>query len=56
MFYTADRQTWTIIDEVDTIDEGLELIRQYEIMDKEDDIYEPDFYDLIDEDDTSVIY
>lgn len=48
-FYTADRETGTFIDEVKTIEEGLELIKQYEEDDKEEGAYQEDFYDIVDE-------
>jgi hypothetical protein len=47
--YVADRQTGTFIDEIATIDEGLELIRQYEKADKAEGTYEEDFYEIVDE-------
>ncbi len=47
--YVADRQTGTLIDEITTIDEGLELIRQYEKVDKAEGAYEEDFYEIVDE-------
>ena len=47
--YTADRETGTCIEEVKTIQEGYDLIAEYEKSDKEDGIYKPDFYDIVDE-------
>ena len=47
--YTADRATGTFIEEVSTIKEGLELIADYEIQDKINDVFEADFYDVVDE-------
>ena len=49
MMYTADRETGTFIDPVETIEEGLAMIDKYEEQDKEDGNYEPDFYDVVDE-------
>lgn len=54
-FYTADRQTWTIIDEFDSIEEAREAILSYEEDDRNNDWYEDDFYDIIDETNRSVM-
>jgi hypothetical protein len=47
--YVSDRETGTFIEEVNTIEEGLELIKEYEDADKADGIYEDNFYDIVDE-------
>mgnify|MGYP006872994381 CR=1 FL=1 len=53
--YTADRETGTFIQEINSIEEGLELIREYEEGDKEDG-YEPNnFYDIVNEYHESVL-
>ncbi len=49
-YYTADRETGTIIDEFKTIALALEAIDDYEEQDREDGTYEPNFYDIVDED------
>jgi len=54
MLYTADKETGTFIEKVDTIDQGLELIRGYEEEDKNDGTYTPDFYDIVNERHVSV--
>ena len=56
MMYTADKETGTFIDTVKSLDEGLILIAEYEREDKEDGIYTPDFYDVVDEEHGSVLY
>lgn len=47
--YTADRETGTFIDEFASIEDARAAIQQYEESDKNDGIYEPDFYDIVDE-------
>ena len=55
MLYTADKETGTLIERVETIDQGMELIREYEEEDKKDGTYTPDFYDIVNEDRLSVL-
>jgi hypothetical protein len=55
MLYTADKETGTFIEKVGTIDQGLELIREYEEEDKNDGTYTPDFYDIVNERHISVL-
>ena len=52
--YVANRQAGDFIEEVKTVQEGLDLIWRYEAADKEDGTYEEDFYDLVDEDHCAV--
>ena len=47
--YTADRETGTFIDKVNSIEEGIEKIKEYEENDKQEGIFEEDFYDIVDE-------
>lgn len=47
--FTADRETGTFIDEFASIEEARVAIQQYEESDKADGIYEPNFYDIVDE-------
>ena len=47
--YTADRETGTFIEECNSIEEAKELIAQYEEQDKINDVYEEDFYAIVDE-------
>lgn len=54
--YVSDRETGTFIEEVESIDEGLKLIDQYEAIDQEEGNYSPNFYDIVDEEHSSVIY
>lgn len=51
--YVADKETGTFIDEVESIDEGLKLIDQYEAIDQEEGNYSPNFYDVVDEEHVS---
>ena len=55
MFYVTDKETGTIIENVATIEEGKQLIHKFEESDKVEGIYEPDFYDVVDDDLCSVI-
>lgn len=48
-YYTADRETGTFIDEFDTYAEAEKAIEQYEKDDKKNGVFEPDFYDIVDE-------
>lgn len=50
ILYTADREAGNRIEEVITIDEGKERIREYEEHDKRNGEYTPDFYDIINSD------
>lgn len=54
--YVSDRETGTIIEEVNSIFEGEKLIDIYEEQDKIDGNYEKDFYDIINENKKSLIY
>lgn len=47
--YVANRETGYFIDEVESVEEGLKLIDQYESEDKADGTYEENFYDIVDE-------
>lgn len=53
-YYTADRETGTIIDAFDTVEDALSAIEQYESSDKKDGTYEDNFYDIVDGDHCSV--
>lgn len=47
--YTADRETGTHIEEVESAEEGLKLIAEYEAADKDEGIFVENFYDIVDE-------
>ena len=53
--YTANRETGTIIDEFNTIEEAMAAIEKYEIEDMNEGVYEDDFYDIVDEEHCSLI-
>lgn len=53
--YTACRETGTLIDEFNTVEEALEEIKRYEIIDKKDGIYESNFYDVVNEERYSLL-
>lgn len=54
MYYTADRETGTLIEGFKTLDDARKAIARYEDEDRADDIYTPDFYDVVDEDHISI--
>lgn len=45
-YYTADRETGTIIDEFNTIEDAMVAIKQYEIQDIKEGFYEDNFYEV----------
>ena len=47
--FTADKETGTFIEPVESIDQGLILIAEYELEDKRDDCYTDNFYIVVDE-------
>lgn len=53
--YTACRETGVLIDAFKTVKEALEEIERYEIIDKKDGVYEPNFYDVVDEERCSLL-
>lgn len=54
--YVADRETGTLIEECASIEDAKRLIVEYEEQDKADCVYEPDFYDIVDENHCSIEY
>lgn len=52
--YVANRETGMFIDEVSTIKGAKKLIADYERIDKANDDYEPNFYDIVDENHCSI--
>lgn len=53
-YYTADRETGTIIDEFATIEAARVAIKGYEEADKAEGTYEDGFYDIVNEDHISI--
>lgn len=53
--YTADRETGTFIEECSTIEEAINLIKSYEHQDKEDGVFEDNFYDIVNEKHESIL-
>lgn len=53
--FVADKETGTFIEEVNTVEDGKELIQQYEEADKADGTYIEDFYDVVDEEHCSIL-
>jgi hypothetical protein len=52
MIVVRDREAGNLIDEVKSIEEGKARIEEYEKKDKEDGTYEPDFYEVVEIDET----
>ena len=48
-YFTADRQTGTLIDEFDSYAQAEIAIQMYEEQDKKEGIFEPNFYSIVDE-------
>ena len=53
--FTADRETGTIIDQFETIENAMKAINDYEEIDMKNGDYTPDFYDIVNEDNISLI-
>lgn len=53
--YTADREAGNRIEKFDTLEEAKEAIQKYEKSDKNEEIYTPDFYNIIDEEGCSYL-
>lgn len=47
MFITRDKETRNMIDEFETLEEAQDAIKEYEEMDRQDEIYAPDFYEIV---------
>lgn len=47
MIVIRDREAGNIIEKVQSFEEGLETIRQYEDEDKSDGTYEENFYEVV---------
>jgi hypothetical protein len=45
-YAVRDREAGNIIEFVNSIEEGQNLIEQYERTDRENDVYTPDFYEV----------
>ena len=54
MFYVACRETGEFIEMVDSVNDGRNLIDEYEEQDKRDGVYIEDFYDIVNENHCSV--
>lgn len=55
MLYTADKETGTFIDRVESVEQGLEMITVYEREDKANGDYTPNFYTIVDENHCDVV-
>ena len=52
---TADRETGTVIEECNSVQDALARIASYEEQDRSDGSYEEDFYDVVDENHCTLI-
>ena len=53
--YTADKETGTFIEEFDSIKKAIDAIACYEVEDKKEGIFKPDFYDVVNENHESIM-
>ena len=53
--YTADKETGTFIEEFDSIKKANDAIERYEVEDKKEGIFKPDFYDVVNENHESIM-
>ena len=47
MYATQDRETGTMIDIFDTLEEAEKALEEYENDDMKDGVYTPDFYEIV---------
>lgn len=52
--YTANRETGTFIDEFKSIEDAQNAIKQYEECDREEGVYEENFYDVVNDNHESI--
>ena len=53
--FVACKETGDFITEVSSVQEGIELIKEYEKQDKSENIFAPDFYDVVNNDHVSML-
>ena len=53
--YAANKETGSFIEEAESIDMAKAMIRFYEDEDKKNDVFEPNFYDVVNENHESLI-
>lgn len=53
--YTANRDTGSFIEEAETIDMAKAMIRFYEAEDKRNDVFEPNYYDVVNQNHESLL-
>lgn len=54
-YYVASKESGDFIDSFETVTEAAQAIKKYEEQDKEEGIYEDDFYEIETEDHSSVV-
>lgn len=55
-YVIRNRESGTIIEEFETLEEAKEEVAYYEELDKEHEIYEPDFYEIYDTEKEEIVY
>lgn len=55
MVWVRDRISGTFIDEFETKQEARDVIREYEKEDKENEVFEEDFYEIYDPENNEII-
>ena len=53
--YTANRDTGSFIEEAESVDMAKAMIRFYENEDKRNDVFEPNFYDVVNQNHESLL-
>ena len=53
--YTADKETGTFIEEFDSIKKAKDAMACYEAEDEKEGVFEPDFYDIVNENHESIM-
>ena len=53
--YAADKETGTFIEEFHSIKKAHDAIARYEVEDKKEGIFKPDFYDVVNENHESIM-
>ena len=53
--YTANRDTGSFIEEAESVDMAKAMIRFYENEDKRNDVFEPNYYDVVNQNHESLL-
>jgi len=55
-YYTCCRETGDVIDVFNTYEEALHAVEEYEIADREEKTYTPDFYEIIEKEGKGYVF